>query len=90
MALKLFEFRQSLECAVVVAAETEAQARDAIKTWEKAWIETGDFLGVDGEPDLVDTRDPRSQDPDDLRDEAHEIVKAVGPNSSALPCSFGE
>jgi hypothetical protein len=84
MALKLFEFRQSLECAVVVAAETEEQARNAIKMWEKAWIENGEFIGVGGEPELVDTRDPRSQDPDDLRDDAHEIVKAIEPNPAAF------
>jgi len=71
---KLFEFRQNLECAVVVAAETEEQARNAIKTWEKAWIETGDFLGVGGEPDLVDVREPRAQDIETLREDAHEVV----------------
>lgn len=75
MDKKLFEFRQSLECAVVVAAETEEQARNAIKTWERAWIETGDFLGVAGEPELADVRSPSGQDDDTLRNEAHHLVR---------------
>ena len=70
-----------MECAVVVAAETEEKAREAIKTWEKAWIETGDFLGCqDDFPDLVDVREPHSQEIDSLQDEAHEVVLDAGDN----------
>jgi hypothetical protein len=75
MKKKLFEFRQALECAVVVAAETEEQARNAIKTWERAWIETGDFLGVQNDvPELVDVRIPKYQNIEHLRDVAHEVL----------------
>lgn len=75
MIRKLFEFRQSLECAVVVAARTEKEARNAIKTWEKAWIETGDFLGVSGDPELADVRKPSAQDEDTLLSESHHLVR---------------
>ena len=71
----LYEFTQYLQCNVVVAAENEQQAREAIKTWERAWIETGDFICcIDDTPELVDEREPHSQDRDALEDEAHEIV----------------
>jgi len=71
----LYEFTQYLQCNVVVAAENEQQAREAIKTWERAWIETGDFICcIDDTPELVDEREPSSQDRETLEDEAHEIV----------------
>ena len=71
----LYEFTQYLQCNVVVAAENEQQAREAIKTWERAWIETGDFICcLDETPELVDEREPSSQDRETLEDEAHEIV----------------
>ena len=71
----LYEFTQYLQCNVVVAAENEQQAREAIKTWERAWIETGEFICcLDVTPELVDEREPSSQDRETLEDEAHEIV----------------
>ena len=70
---KLFEFHQALECAVVVAAASEQEAREAIRGWERAWINSGDFIGIqDDPPDLFDVREPSSQDA--LKDEAHVIV----------------
>ena len=67
---KLYEFTALLSCSVVVAADNEASARAAIATWEKAWIETGDFTGV-SDVDLFDVRDC---DQDCLEDLAHEIA----------------
>jgi len=67
---KLYEFTALLECAYIVAADTEEKAREAIKTYEKAWIESGDFIGVQ-DVDLVDVRDA---DQDCLEDLAHEVV----------------
>ena len=67
---KLYEFTALLECAYIVAADTEENAREAIKTYEKAWIESGDFIGV-LDVDLVDVRDA---DQDCLEDLAHEVV----------------
>lgn len=37
---KLFEFAALLKCAVVVAAESEEDAREAIKTWDWASFES--------------------------------------------------
>jgi len=74
MARKLFEFVVLIKCAAVVAAETEEQARTAVETWERAWVETGDIIGVIDGPDLADIREPHSQDKEALRDEAHEVV----------------
>jgi len=67
---KLYEFTALLECAYIVAANTEKEAREAIKTYEKTWFESGDFIGVQ-DVDLVDIRDV---DQDCLEDLAHEIV----------------
>ena len=68
---RLYEFTALLECAVVIAADSEPEARAAIKTWGKAWIETGDFIGVSD----VELSEVRDIDPDcELSDLAHEIV----------------
>ena len=67
----LYEFTALLNCGVVVAADNEAAARKAIETWGRAWVDTGDFLGV-SDIELSCTRYP---DPNcDLKDLAHEIV----------------
>ena len=70
---KLFEFAALLKCAVVVAAESEEDAREAIKTWERAWFETGDLIGVN-DVDLVDIREIKDSEMDSLHDLAHEVV----------------
>jgi len=71
--MKLYEFTALLKCSVVVAAKTEEKARAAIETWEKAWIETGDFIGVTD----VDLFDVREIDPNCcIEDQAYEIVNA--------------
>jgi len=66
---KLYEFTALLECSYVVAAEDEKTAREAIETFERAWFESGDFIGV-CDVDLVDVREA---DPDCLEDLAHEV-----------------
>ncbi len=67
---KLFEFTALLECAYVVAADDEKSAREAIKTYEKTWFTSGDFLGVQD----VQLSDVRDADQDCLNDLAHEIT----------------
>ena len=70
---KLYEFTALLECSIIVAAENEESARKEIETYEKAWIETGDFVGVQ-DVDLFDVKNPDSQDEETLNDLAHVIV----------------
>ena len=68
---KLYEFTALLECAAVIAADSEAEAEAAIKTWERAWIYRGDFIGVSD----VKLSVVRDVDPDcELIDLAHEIA----------------
>ncbi len=71
--MKLFEFSANITCAAVVAAKTEEAAREAIKTWERAWFETGDFQQVN-DVDLVDIREIKDSEMDSLHDLAHEVV----------------
>ncbi|MFH1984823.1 MAG: hypothetical protein ABIL58_23525 [Pseudomonadota bacterium] len=70
MTKKLYEFTANLTCAYVVAAETEGAARQAIETFERAWFESGDFIGVSD----VELAGVRIADQDCLEDLAHEIV----------------
>ncbi len=70
---KLYEFFALLNCSDVVAANSEAEARKEIETYERAWFDTGDFIGVQ-DVDLVDVQEPDSQDEDILNDLAHTVV----------------
>lgn len=70
---KLFEIRATVEYAVVIAAETREAALEHVKTWEHAWDSSSDLLGV-SDVDIVDVREPSSQNVEDLEDEAHEVV----------------
>ena len=70
---KLYEIRAEVSYAVVVAAETEEQALEHIKAWEHAWAIGADLIGV-STPEVVDIREPSSQELNDLEDEAHEVV----------------
>lgn len=69
---KLYEIRASVEYAVVIAANSPEEAIEHIKTWEHSWDSSSDLLGVDYE--LVETREPLSQDLKRLEDEAHVII----------------
>jgi len=70
MAKKLYEFTAILTCALVIAADNEADARKAIETYERHWYEGGDFIGVSD----VELNDVREADQKCLEDLAHEIV----------------
>jgi hypothetical protein len=73
--MKLYEFNALIRCSVVIAAKSEKEAREEIKTYERSWFETGDFIEVcTGDIELVDVRKSESDNLDDLSDEAHVIV----------------
>jgi hypothetical protein len=71
MSKKLYEIRASVEYAVVVAAETEAQAMEHVESWEHSWDAQADLLGA--EMELVDIREPKSAET--IEDEAHVILE---------------
>ena len=68
--MRLYEFGAMLKFHLVVAAESENDARETIKTFERTWSTQGDLIEV-SDVDLVDVRVPES---DDLDDEAHIIA----------------
>ena len=70
---KLYEFTALVNCDIIVAANSEAEARKEVETYEQAWFETGDFVGV-YDVDLFDIREPDSQDEDVLNDLAHVVI----------------
>ena len=67
---KLYEFTALVSCAYVIAADDEESAREAIKTYERTWYESGEFIGVSD----VALGDVRDAEQDSLEDLAHEIV----------------
>jgi hypothetical protein len=70
---KLYEIRAEVSYAVVIAADSGEKALEHVKTWERAWGANADLLGVSA-PEVVDVREPTSQNEEDLEDEAHEVV----------------
>ena len=70
---KLYEFTALLECSCVVAAESEELARAEVENYEKAWYDTGEFVGV-VDVELFDVREADSQDVGVLADLAHVVV----------------
>ena len=68
--MKLYEFSALVSCSVVIAADSEKLARETVKTYERAWFETGD-VGEVSDIQLVDVREPKSTD---LDDEAHIVL----------------
>ena len=67
---KLYEFTALLTCAYVVAADDEKAAREAIKTYERTWFESGEVIEISD----VQLSDIREADQESLKDLAHEIV----------------
>jgi hypothetical protein len=70
---KLFEISAMVSYSVVIAAETREAALEHVKTWEHAWDSSSDLIGV-SDVEIIDVREPGSQDRDVLEDEAHEVV----------------
>lgn len=59
--MPLFEFTAILRCAAVVKADTEAEARAEIETWERSWVDVGELQEA-SDVELVDVRDGDSDD----------------------------
>lgn len=73
MSKKLYEYKALLECSVIVAADNENAAREEVKTYEKAWIETGDFVEATSIT-LLSVLNPGTEDEDVLNDLAHVVI----------------
>ena len=67
---KLFEFSAMVQCNAVIAAESEEEAREHIKTWERSWFETGELVGV-FDVDLFSVRPVEEENIEDL---AHSVA----------------
>lgn len=70
---KLYEIRAEVSYCVVIAANSEKEALEHVKTWEHAWDSNSDLKGV-STPDIVDIREPTNQENDTLEFEAHEVI----------------
>jgi hypothetical protein len=70
--MKLYNVEVLLRCSAMIAAESEAEALAEVADWERAWVDTGDLIGVGDEPEVVDVRDIK--DGEDLDDIAHSVV----------------
>lgn len=70
--VRLFEFTATVSYSVVVAAISEADARDAISSWEQAWPNNSEFLCVD-QVELTHVRDLGEQTLDWAEDEANTV-----------------
>lgn len=68
---KLYEIRAEVSYAIVIAANSEAEALKHVKTWEKSWDSHSDLIGV-SVPEIVDINEPQSEET--LEDEAHEVI----------------
>ena len=68
---KLYEFTAVVSCGYVVAADNEDAARKAVETFEHAWFDSGDIIGV-SDVKLVCVTD--NVDQDCLEDLSHEVV----------------
>ncbi len=66
---KLYEFGALISVHLVIAADSESQAREEIKTYKRRWFGKGD-IGEVSDVELVDVREPKTSD---LDDEAHVI-----------------
>lgn len=85
MSAKIFEFVATIQCSAVIAAPDEATARQCVETWERAWFETGEIVGV-VDVDLTDVRQaPRTKEGQE--DAAH-IVLTKRAGQREKPCAL--
>ena len=85
MSAKIFEFVATIQCSAVIAAPDEATARQCVETWERAWFETGEIVGV-VDVDLTDVR-PAPRTKEAQEDVAH-IVLTKRSGKSEKPCAL--
>lgn len=74
--MKLYTIDALLKCSAVIAAESEAAALAEVESWERAWVDTGDIIGVADSPEVTEIQE--ITDGDDLSDLAHAVVNAAG------------
>lgn len=67
---KLYEIVALLKYAVVILADSREQAMEHIKTWERAWAEGSDLVGV-SDVEVADVREGVAED-------AHEVTTKYG------------
>jgi len=73
--MKLYEFSGFISVYTVIAAESEQDARAEIASWGKgAWLANGDAMDEVSDVELLDVRNARSDNLDDLKDEAHVVL----------------
>ncbi len=72
---KLYEFRALLGYHIVVAAESEAEARAEIALWDTLWAKQGEFQDVDVQ--LFEVREPEVDVP--LTEQATIVIEPEEP-----------
>lgn len=75
-SLRLFEIRALVSYHAVILAESKEAALKEVETWENAWHDTGDLVGV-SDVDVFDVR-PMKSKLEDWDDEAHCYTPAAG------------
>lgn len=85
MSAKIFEFVATIQCSAVIAATDETTARQCVETWERAWFETGEIVGV-VDVDLTDVRPaPRTKE---VQEDVAHIVLTKRAGQSEKPCAL--
>ena len=85
MSAKIFEFVATIQCSAVIAAPDETTARQCVETWEHAWFETGEIVGV-VDVDLTDVRPaPRTKE---VQEDVAHIVLTKRAGQSEKPCAL--
>lgn len=77
---KLYEITALVSYSAVIYATSKEDAMEAVSTWENAWHDTADLIGVSD----VSVLDVRPLKASDWNDEAHEATpSALAANSSS-------
>ncbi len=80
-AAKLYEFRALLSYHLVVAAESEAEARAEVSRWGTLWAREAEFQDVD--VDLFNVREPKADVP--LQEQANIVIAKAEPQPEEKP-----
>jgi hypothetical protein len=70
--MKLYNVEVLLRCSAMIAAGSEAEALAEVAEWERAWVDTGEIVGVADDPEVVDVEE--IEDMSCVRDLAHVAV----------------
>lgn len=69
----LYEFTALVSCAAVIAAESREEALEHLKTWERAWVDSGSIIGV-SDIEFSEMREPSDQEFSTLCDESDSVA----------------